>query len=128
MLRNVFKVEPIVKPATDRLASNDNRVEKSSLPEHLTSPEKFREYLTQFENEDRDYCIKKVSYRLGNYINAQAYQIQAAGKNLLIHADPDQIPVLMENLSSRGLYLITFADSKEEADRIVSDVARMTHD
>lgn len=80
MLRNVFKVEPIVKPATDRLASNDNRAEKSSLPEHLTSPEKFREYLTQFENEDRDYCIKKVSYRLGNYINAQAYQIQAAGK------------------------------------------------
>lgn len=55
-------------------------------------------------------------------------KIQAAGKNLLIHVDPCQIRPLMENLSSRGLYLLTWANSRDEADAIVKDVTRMTHD
>lgn len=58
----------------------------------------------------------------------QLQKIQAAGKNLLLHVEPDQIPTVLENLSSRGLYLITWADSKEEADAIEKDVARLTHD
>lgn len=58
----------------------------------------------------------------------QLQKIQAAGKNLHIHVDPGQIRPLMENLSSRGLYLLTWANSKDEADAIVKDVARMTHD
>ena len=58
----------------------------------------------------------------------QLQKIQAAGKNLHIAVDSRQIPPLMENLSSRGLYLTTWANSKDEADAIVKDVARMTHD
>ena len=62
-----------------------------------------------------------------NYI-PQLQKIQAAGKNLYISASPAEIKVLMENLSSRGLYLSTWAGTKEEADNIIKDVARMTHE
>lgn len=58
----------------------------------------------------------------------QLQKIQAAGKNLHISVSAQQIRPLMENLSSRGLYLVTWADSREEADAIVKDVARWTHD
>ena len=58
----------------------------------------------------------------------QLQKIQAAGKNLHLTVEAKQIKPLMENLSSRGLYLLTWANSKEEADAIVKDVARMTHD
>lgn len=55
-------------------------------------------------------------------------KIQAAGKGLIIIAGHDQIEPLMENLSSRGLYLITNASSREEADAIIRKVAKLTHD
>ena len=55
-------------------------------------------------------------------------RIQEAGKGLLILVSPAQIRPLMENLSSRGLYLIASADSPDEADAIVRDVAKMTRD
>ena len=58
----------------------------------------------------------------------QLQKIQAAGKNLLIAVDANQIRPLMENLSSRGLYLLTWANSKDEADTILKDVTRWTHD
>ncbi len=82
MLRKQFGVEPICETALDRLKKQDeNKEEKNiTLPDHLTSPDKFREYLLRFEDEESDYCIKKASYRLGNYINAQVYEIKAAGK------------------------------------------------
>ena len=55
-------------------------------------------------------------------------KIQAAGKNLHIAVDAKQIRTLMENLSSRGLYMTTWANSKDEADAIIKDVTRWTHD
>ena len=58
----------------------------------------------------------------------QLKKIQAAGKNLHIAVSAQQIRPLMENLSSRGLYLTTWANSREEADAIIKDVSRMTHD
>ena len=58
----------------------------------------------------------------------QLQKIQKAGKNVIIHVDPNQIEPLMENLSSKGLYLITATDTKEEADAIVDKVARLTHE
>lgn len=58
----------------------------------------------------------------------QLQKIQQAGKNVLIHVTPQQIPVLMENLSSRGLFMITSASSKEEADAIIAKVEKWTHD
>lgn len=56
-------------------------------------------------------------------------KIQAAGKNLLVLGTTlEQIRILMENLSSKGLLFVTGANSKEEADFMVSEVARLTHD
>ncbi len=55
-------------------------------------------------------------------------RIQAAGKGLLILVAPSQIRTLMENLSSRGLYLLTTVESQDDAGAILKDVAKMTHD
>ena len=55
-------------------------------------------------------------------------KIQAAGKNLLIIVSPNQIQPLMEALSSRGLFLLVNADSKDEADAMIRDIAKWTHD
>ena len=53
-------------------------------------------------------------------------KIQAAGKNLVIIVSPRQVKPLMENLSSRGLFLVTRTQKREEADALVRDVERWT--
>ena len=58
----------------------------------------------------------------------QLRRIQQAGKSLLIPVQPEQVQPLMENLSSRGLYLVTTVSTREEADRLIREVERMTHD
>jgi len=55
-------------------------------------------------------------------------QIQKAGKNLLIHVTPDQIRPLMENLSSKGLYLLVSASDREEGEAILKEIAKYTHE
>ena len=55
-------------------------------------------------------------------------RIQAAGKNLILIVSPEQIEPLMENLSSKGLLLITNVDARDEADAIVKKVTRLTRD
>ena len=55
-------------------------------------------------------------------------KIQQAGKNLIICVTHDQIEPLMENLSSKGLLLLTSAASKDEADAIIKKVAKLTHE
>lgn len=55
-------------------------------------------------------------------------RIQAAGKSLVIIVTHDQIQPLMENLSSRGLYLLTSAKTRAEADALLAQIARWTHD
>ncbi|MBE5785939.1 MAG: hypothetical protein E7324_00190 [Clostridiales bacterium] len=55
-------------------------------------------------------------------------RIQAAGKSLIIIAEPHQVPVLMEQLSSRGLYLIVHTRTREEGEAILKTVEKGTHD
>lgn len=55
-------------------------------------------------------------------------KIQEAGKSLLIFAGKDQIQPIMENLSSKGLFLTCSADTKEEADEMLKCIAKWTHD
>ena len=55
-------------------------------------------------------------------------KIQAAGKSLLILVSPEQVKPILENLSSRGLYRITNAGSREEADALLTNIAKWTHD
>jgi hypothetical protein len=62
-----------------------------------------------------------------NYI-PQLQHIQAAGKNLILIVSEEQIEPLMQNLSSKGLFLIAHAKTREQADAIIRKVSRLTHD
>lgn len=55
-------------------------------------------------------------------------KIQAAGKNLLLQTNPKDVEFLMENLSSKGLYLVVHTQNKEEADYVINRIAQLTHD
>ena len=59
---------------------------------------------------------------------AQLRKIQSSGKGLLIIVEPYQIEPLMEQLSSKGLVLVTQASSREEANEIVKKVTKLTHE
>lgn len=58
----------------------------------------------------------------------QMQKILSAGKNLLIIVQPDQIETLMKNLSSKGLYLITYVQSRDDADDILKTITKLTHE
>lgn len=59
----------------------------------------------------------------------QLKKIQAAGKSLLINdVTLKDAEVLIENLSSKGLYLALKAASQEEADAIVKKAEKLTHE
>lgn len=55
-------------------------------------------------------------------------KIQAAGVCLVILVRPDQIEPLMAGLSSRGLYLVCAAETKDQADDMVKMIAKCTRD
>ena len=55
-------------------------------------------------------------------------KIQEAGKGLLLHTNIKDMEVLMENLSSKGLYLVINAKDKEEADYAIKRIAQLTHE
>ena len=58
----------------------------------------------------------------------QLRRIQQAGKSLIIIVPPRQLKPVMENLSSRGLYLITTVETQEEAEALIQQAAKLTHD
>lgn len=55
-------------------------------------------------------------------------RMQEAGKIVLVCTPASDIPALMENLSSKGLYLHTYGESVEEADQIIDYVSKHTHE
>jgi hypothetical protein len=55
-------------------------------------------------------------------------KIQAAGKGLLIKIEPQWLEGLMTELSSKGLYLVVEACSKEDVSRILKTAEKLTHD
>ena len=55
-------------------------------------------------------------------------RMQEAGKSILVMTPAEDIPVLMEYLSSKGLYLHTYAPSVDEANAIIRYVEKHTHE
>jgi len=51
-------------------------------------------------------------------------QIQESGKNLILLADKEEIEDLLRELSPKGLFIHTYADSEEEADEIIKKVEK----
>ena len=60
--------------------------------------------------------------------NPELRRIQQEGKCLLISVSTDQIEPLMSELSSRGLYLLTWAATEDEAREIAKNVTKWTHE
>jgi hypothetical protein len=55
-------------------------------------------------------------------------RIQMAGKCIHIFCDPDEVEILLSNLSSRGLFLVTKTDTEEEAKSLLKQAAKWTRD
>ena len=58
----------------------------------------------------------------------QLKKIQEKGKGLLLLLKPEEIESAMKQLSSKGLFILSEAESREEADRIVKLVERNTRE
>ena len=80
ILERHFKVKPRYKTAIRRLKEQREKDEKNTLlPEHLSSPENFKEYLRGFEHPENKYCVYKWTYGFTNHMTAQREEILAAG-------------------------------------------------
>ncbi|MBQ2720116.1 MAG: hypothetical protein IJF23_01140 [Clostridia bacterium] len=55
-------------------------------------------------------------------------KIQKAGKNLVLGTDINQLKILMENLSSKGLYLLVHASTEEEGKEILDYISKTSHE
>lgn len=55
-------------------------------------------------------------------------RIQEAGKALHLFCQPWEVETLLTELSSRGLYLVTAADSPEDAEQILRLAEKLTHE
>ena len=55
-------------------------------------------------------------------------KIQKAGKRLYLLVNPSEIQFVMENLSARGLFLNTYADSEEEANDLIRNIEKWSVD
>jgi hypothetical protein len=54
--------------------------------------------------------------------------IQKNGANIWVHCDADEVELMLSELSSRGLFITTGAESPEHADDLVRLAERLTHD
>lgn len=50
-------------------------------------------------------------------------RIQKAGVGLIVMTPPEDLPKLLDNLSARGLYIHTEAESQQEAERLIAYTA-----
>lgn len=55
-------------------------------------------------------------------------RIQKAEKRLLLYPEPDEVEIIMTELSSKGLYLKIEASSIQEAKDIEKIVSKLTHE
>ena len=56
-------------------------------------------------------------------------RIQAAGKRLVLPCtDPDEVETIMTGLSSRGLFISTYAASEDDARALLARVTALTHE
>ncbi|MEG1406860.1 MAG: trimethylamine corrinoid protein 2 [Ruthenibacterium sp.] len=84
--------------------------------------------MEQIKHLDSILSLKKLKAIQWTYVAGQPsaghfieplQRIQQAGKNLIIMAPKEDLPVLLENLSSTGLYLHCEAEDSQEAQEII---------
>jgi hypothetical protein len=98
---------------------------------HLDGKEQIRHLDTLLQLEEVD-CIQWTCVEGQPPPTAfipELRRIQQAGKRLLIlNYDLRVIETLLQELSSAGLYLVTRASSRDEAEEVMKAAARYTHD
>ena len=65
--------------------------------------------------------------KTSTYIS-ELQKIQKAGKNLILFPQVNELEFLLDNLSSRGLHMITYAGNKEEANYIMKTIETHSKD
>jgi hypothetical protein len=55
-------------------------------------------------------------------------RIQALGKNLHITCCPEEVETILREISSKGVFIQTWASSKEEADAVIKTAAKLARD
>ncbi len=66
-------------------------------------------------------------YPMGRWIPLLR-DMQKNGANIWVHCDADEVELMLRELSSRGLFLTTGAESPAHADDLVQLTERLTHD
>lgn len=98
---------------------------------HLDGPDAMRSHLDTLLSLD---CIDTIEWTPGagqppTYTPAYipAYRkIQAAGKRLYLLAEPAEIEPILAELSPKGLFLCTHADSEAEANELLKKITKWT--
>lgn len=98
---------------------------------HLDGPDAMRNHLDTLLEIDQ---IDNIEYTPGfglpptsssEYIPIYK-KIQKKGKKLFLLAKPNEIKTILSELSPKGLFIHSYADSEEEADEIIKDVGRLS--
>ena len=100
---------------------------------HLDGPQCIKNHVGALLNLDCIDCIQFTPGVGSPPTSTPAYipifqKIQEAGKRLYLLVDPSEIEFILKNLSSRGLFLNTYADSEEEANDIIRKVEKWSVD
>lgn len=100
---------------------------------HLDGPQCIKHHVDALLEIDEIKCIQ-FSPGAGSppastpeYIS-QFQKIQRAGKNLYLLLDPSEIEFILDNLSARGLFLNSYADSEDEANLMIRKVEKLSVD
>ena len=108
--------------------------EISSLLGLITDDNTRQALIAQMENMfDNAPDEERLIQEIGNPTKVAVALIRYADSGKITPAAapvvaPEQVQPIMENLSSKGLYLITNANSREEADALMKNIAKWTHD
>ena len=96
---------------------------------HLDGPDAVRHLprIGQFEK------LKGIQYTVGPQVRNDiqhwlgvARQIQSFGKAVYLQIMPELLEAVMANLDPRGLFIFTYADDAEQAERLVEQAASLT--
>ncbi|MCL2363726.1 MAG: hypothetical protein FWC71_03580 [Defluviitaleaceae bacterium] len=95
---------------------------------HLDGEEQIRHlpYILAIPELDVVQWTNVASRRTATSFIPQLQQIQAAGKGVLTGCTPAELPILLESLNARNLYLRVWANEEDEADAIVEIAKKLS--
>jgi hypothetical protein len=100
---------------------------------HLDGPQCIQQHVEALMELDCIDCIQFTPGAGSPPTSTPGYipifqKIQQAGKRLYLLVDPGEIEFMLKNLSSRGLFLNTWADSEDQANDIIKKVEKWSVD